>query len=95
MMLAVTGPGPSRPSEGKWRVGLIADSNAPTASVDGAGELNFEPFRDMEGKPRMLVDAAFAMGPRLGMGSSSGHVEAFGVSFDSSWGELSEVQWAS
>jgi len=34
------------------------------------------------------------MGPRLGMGRGSGRVEAFGLSFDSTWGELTEVEWA-
>jgi hypothetical protein len=72
-----------------------SDGESPTASVEGAGELAFEPFRDMEGKPTMLVDSAFGMGPRLGMGKGSGRVDALGVSFDSTWGELSEVEWAS
>jgi hypothetical protein len=35
------------------------------------------------------------MGTNLGMGKGSWHVEALGVSFDSTWGELSEVEWAS
>jgi hypothetical protein len=72
-----------------------SDGETPSASVNGCGELTFEPFRDMEGKPTMLVDSAFGMGPNLGMGKRSGHVEAFDVSFDSTWGELSEVEWAS
>lgn len=70
------------------------DGETPTAAVEGSGRLSFEPFRDMEGKPTMLVDSAFGMA-RLGMGTGSGHVDAFGVSFDSTWGELSEVEWAS
>ena len=72
-----------------------SDGESPTASVDGCGELMFEPFRNMEGKPTTLVDSAFGMGPKLGMGRGSGYVEAFGLSFDSSWGELSEVECAS
>jgi hypothetical protein len=28
------------------------------------------------------------------MGRGSGHVQAFGVTFDSSWGELTEVEFA-
>src|SRR5919197_1979672 len=66
---------------GMERVGVnFSDGETPTASVEGAGELNFEPMRNMEGKPTMLVDSAFGFGPNLGMGSSSGHVEALGVS---------------
>jgi hypothetical protein len=72
-----------------------SDGETPTASVEGFGELTFEPYRDMEGKPTVIVDSAFGMAPRLGMGKGSGHVDAFGVSFDSTWGELSEVEWAS
>jgi hypothetical protein len=72
-----------------------SDGENPTASVEGSGGLTFEPFRNMEGKPTMLVDSVFGMGPRLGMGKGSGHVDAFGLTFDSTWGELSEVEWAS
>jgi len=71
-----------------------SDGETPSASVEGSGELTFEPFRDMKGKPTMLVDSVFGMGPRLGMGRGSGRVEAFGLSFDSTWGELTEVEWA-
>jgi len=30
--------------------------------VEGSGELTFEPFRDMQGKPAMLVDSVFGDG---------------------------------
>jgi hypothetical protein len=73
----------------------FSDGDTPSGSVEGSGELSFEPLRDMEGKPTMLVNSAFGMGPNLGMGQGSGHVEAFGLSFDSSWGELTEVEFAS
>jgi hypothetical protein len=131
---------PGIPSEGGWRIGIIADTDAsgeqaaaleaiftgkdggpwadfsglfgeymglqrarvtfsdgetPSASVEGNGELTFEPLRDMQGKPTMLVNSAFGMGPELGMGQGSGHVETFGMTFDSSWGELTEVEFAS
>jgi hypothetical protein len=131
---------PGKPSEGNWKIGIVADTESsdeqvealeavftgkdggpwgdfaglfgeflgverarvtysdgekPTASVEGSGELSFEPFANFEGKPTMLVESAFGMGPNLGMGRGSGHVEALGVSFDSTWGELSEVEFAS
>jgi hypothetical protein len=35
------------------------------------------------------------MGPNLGIGRGSGHVEAFDLSFNSDWGELTEVEFAS
>ena len=63
--------------------------------MEGAGELSFEPHRDMEGKPTVLLNSAFGMGPELGMGRGSRHVETFGLSFDSDWGELTEVEFAS
>ena len=72
-----------------------SDGETPSASVESSGELTFEPFRSFGGKPTMLVDSAFGMGSNLGMGRGSGHVEAFGISFDSTWGELSEVEFAS
>ena len=72
-----------------------SDGETPSASVEGAGELGFEPFRDAEGKPTILRDSVFGMGPELGMGRGSGHADTFGVSFDSTWGELTQVEFAS
>lgn len=72
-----------------------SDGETPSASVEGSGELSFEPMRDMEGKPTLLVNSAFGFSPNLGMGRGSGHVEAVGLSFDSEWGELTEVEFAS
>ena len=72
-----------------------SDGETPTASVQGAGELTFEPLRDMQGNPTVLTNSAFGMGPELGMGKGSGHVETFGLSFDSAWGELTQVEFAS
>jgi hypothetical protein len=66
----------------------------PTASVEGAGEPAFEPFSDAEGNPTMLVNSAFGMGPNPGMGKGSGHVEAFDLTFDSTWGRVTEVEFA-
>ena len=53
------------------------------------------PFGDFSGTPTILVNSAFGMGPNLGVGRGSGHVEAFGISFDSAWGETTEVEFAS
>jgi len=73
----------------------FSDGEMPTASVEGCGTLSFEPLRDMQGQPTKLVNSAFGMGPELGMGRGSGHVDALGVTFDSSWGELTKVEFAS
>jgi hypothetical protein len=73
----------------------FSDGETPNASVEGSGELSFEPMRDMEGKPTRLVNSAFGFGPNLAMGRGSGHVDALGLSFDSDWGELAEVEFAS
>ena len=73
----------------------FSDGETPSASVEGHGELAFEPFRDFAGTPTTLVKSAFGMAPNLGLGQGSGHVEAFGVSFDSTWGETAEIEFAS
>jgi hypothetical protein len=131
---------PGKPSEGNWKIGIVADTDssdeqaqaleaiftgkdggpwgdfaglfgdylglkrarvtfsdgdAPSASVEGSGELTFEPLRDMQGQQTVLRNAVFAMGPELKAGQSSGHVEVFDMSFDAAWGELTEVEFAS
>lgn len=35
------------------------------------------------------------MTPQMWMGRGSGHVEFFGLSFDSTWGEAGDVEFAS
>jgi hypothetical protein len=35
------------------------------------------------------------MEPNLGIGRGSAHLETFDLSFDSDWGELTEVEFAS
>ena len=81
---------------GLERAGVtFSDGETPSATVDGHGELTFEPFRDFTGTPTTLVKSAFGMSPNLGLGQGSGHVEAFGISFDSTWGETAEVEFAS
>jgi hypothetical protein len=53
------------------RVGF-SDSDTPTGSVEGSGELSFEPLRDMQGNPTMLVNSAFGMGPNSAWGAARG-----------------------
>jgi hypothetical protein len=69
-----------------------SNGETPSATIEGTGDASFEPLRDMEGKPTVLLNAAFAMGPELVVGKGSGHIDAFGLSFDSSWGELSQIE---
>ena len=81
---------------GLERAGVtFSDGETPSATVEGHGELTFEPFRDFTGTPTTLVKSVFGMGPNLGLGQGSGHVEAFRISFDSTWGETAEVEFAS
>lgn len=73
----------------------FSDGQSPSASVEGHGELTFEPFRDFGGNQTVLANSSFGMSPQMGMGKGSGHVEFFGLSFDSNWGEMGEVEFAS
>jgi hypothetical protein len=71
-----------------------SDGETPKASIGGSSKLAFEALRDGEGTPTKLVNASFGFGTEIIIGSGSGHVEAFGISFDSVWGEITEFEFA-
>lgn len=73
----------------------MSNGDAATAEIAGVGNASFEPYRDAEGNPTKLKDAAFGLSPEFIIGKASGAVDAFGISFDVSYGEASPFEFAS
>jgi hypothetical protein len=88
------------PLVGQW-LGLeraavaVSGGESPSGSVAGAGEIALEPFRDGEGNPTRVSNALFGMGPEFTIARASGAVDAFGISFEASYGDTHEFEWAS
>jgi hypothetical protein len=75
-------------------VGVSGDG-ALSGSVGGVGQIGLEPFKDMEGNPTRVKNAAFGMGPEFTIGQASGSIDGFGISFDASYGDTHAFEWAS
>ena len=61
----------------------------------GGSRFGYEPLRGLDGNPTTMRNAAFGFAPEFEVGTSTGHVEAFGYSFDASYGEHADFMFAS
>jgi hypothetical protein len=65
-----------------------------SASVGGHGEYSFEPFRGVDGNPTTVKNAAFGFAPEFQIGRATGHHSAFGIDFDSNYGESAHFMYS-
>ena len=72
----------------------VSDGGSPSGSVAGIGQIGLQPFKDMEGKPTRVKNAVFGMGPEFTIGQASGSIDGFGISFDASYGDTHDFEWA-
>jgi hypothetical protein len=68
--------------------------DTPSAGVAGKTEVSYEPHRGMDGSPVTTKNAPFGFAPEFGIGRSTGHSEAFGLSFDASYGESADFNFS-
>jgi hypothetical protein len=73
----------------------VSDGGSPSGSVSGIGQIGLEPYQDGEGNPTRVKNAVFGMGPEFTIGQASGAVDGFGISFDASYGDTHDFEWAS
>ena len=72
----------------------VSDGGSPSGSVAGIGQIGLQPFQDMEGNPTRVKNALFGMGPEFTIGQASGSIDGFGISFDASYGDTHDFEWA-
>jgi hypothetical protein len=72
----------------------FSDGDEPQATV-GETEVNFTAFRGPDGKVTTARNAAFGFAPEFTLGKSSGRSGVLGESFDASYGEAAQFEWAS
>jgi hypothetical protein len=70
-------------------------SYSDTAVTIGGGSFSYEPLRGQDGSPTTMTNASFGFAPVFEIGNASGQLQAFGHSFDASYGEAADFEYAS
>jgi hypothetical protein len=65
-----------------------------SVTVSGKSDYKFEPFTGPDGSPTTVRGAMFAFAPEYTIGKTTGKSDAFGLSFDSSYGEMAEFVYS-
>jgi hypothetical protein len=73
----------------------LSDGDAASAEVAGKSQFTFEPARGVDGSPTTTKNAMFGFAPEFAIGRASGKSNAFGLSFDASYGEMAEYEFSS
>ena len=72
----------------------FSDGDEPSATI-GQTEVNFTAFRGQDGNVTTARNAAFGFAPEFTLGKSSGRSGVLGESFEASYGEAAQFEWAS
>lgn len=73
----------------------LTDGEKPRLSVDGKTQLEFEPLRGPDGGPTTVKNALFGFAPEFTIGTTTGSSQAFGLTFEPAYGEVSEYAFTS
>ena len=81
-------------------VGSFTMERSPVAFSEAGGTLGghsftYEPLRGQDGSPTMMSNAVFGFAPAFEIGSSTGQLQAFGHSFEASYGEAADYEYSS
>ena len=79
------------------RRGRVTFSNgdAPSGSVEGEAEIQFEPSRGPDGAPTTISNAGLAFAPTVAIGKGSGRGESVRGSYEPVYGESAAFEYAS
>jgi hypothetical protein len=73
----------------------LTDGETPRLSIDGKTQLEFEPLRGPDGGPTKVKNAMFGFSPEFTIGTTTGSSQAFGLTFEPTYGETSEYAFSS
>ena len=80
---------------GMERAGVtFSDGDTGSGEVAGKTRFSFEGFRGLDGSPTTERNAMFGFAPEFRIGRASGQSNAFGLSFDASYGEMAEFEFS-
>jgi hypothetical protein len=72
----------------------FSDGEEPSATI-GDTTVNFTAYRGTDGNVTTARNAPFGFAPEFTLGKSSGRSGVLGESFDASYGEAAQFEWAS
>ncbi len=83
--------------------GLVSEFVVERAAVSyadmgvalGDKSFTYEPLRGQDGSPTTINNAAFGFAPVFEIGTAAGKLEAFGHSWDASYGEAADFEYSS
>lgn len=72
----------------------FSDGDAPSASVEGETEIQFEPFRGADGSPTTLSNGLVAFAPRYAIGKGTGRGQSVRGSYQPVHGESGAFEYS-
>lgn len=73
----------------------LTDGERPGLRVEGRTELSYEPLTGPDGSSTKVKNAMFGFAPEFEVGRSSGRSDAFGLSYEASYGETADYVFSS
>ncbi|MFF4501420.1 DUF1326 domain-containing protein [Streptomyces sp. NPDC001401] len=81
---------------GMERAGVsLAGEDKPGFTVEGRTELSYEPLTGPDGSSTKIKNAMFGFAPEFEVGRTTGRSDAFGLSYDASYGETAQYVFSS
>lgn len=72
----------------------LTDSGTPGLKVEGRTELSYEPLAGADGSPTKVTNAMFGLAPEFEVGRTTGRSDAFGLSYEASYGETADYTFS-
>jgi len=73
----------------------FSDGDAPSASIEGEAEIQFDPLRGADGAPTTVSNAMVAFAPTYTPGKGSGRGQSIRGSYEPVYGESAAFEYAS
>ncbi|MEV0174561.1 DUF1326 domain-containing protein [Streptomyces sp. NPDC050803] len=73
----------------------VTDGEKPGCTVEGRTELSYAPLIGPDGSATKVKNALFGFAPEFEVGTTSGHSDAFGLSYEASYGETADYVFSS
>ncbi|MET7622507.1 DUF1326 domain-containing protein [Streptomyces sp. NPDC005408] len=73
----------------------LTDSGTPGLKVEGRTELSYEPLTGADGSPTKVKNAMFGLATEFEVGKTTGRSDAFGLSYEASYGETADYIFSS
>jgi hypothetical protein len=73
----------------------FSEGDAPSGSVEGETQIQFEPSRGPDGTPTTVTNAPLAFAPSVGIGKGSGKGQSIRGSYEPIYGESAPFEYAS